>query len=329
LGEEGNQARADVTDGIAEGVGIELPEPKEPEGEGKQPAEGEGKPPAEGVKTPPAAAPEAPAERVPDTWKPEAKAEWAKVPPLVRAEIIKREGDVAKFVADTKTDVLISTEVKKVFAPFADTFRKYNIEPLAHMAGLLRGQHELFFGSPEKKVEILQGLARDAGVDLAKLVDPNAPASIAPQYVEALRARDQRFAQLEQAVTGVTAEFQRSRASELEKDVLAFAQTHPLFWDVADDMTALLNSKAATSLQEAYEIAELKNPATRAKRLEMERTKLAEAQAAKDAERAGRAKSASSANVRSRGHQRATGAEETLDETLKAGLAAIHARQTH
>ena len=62
-----------------------------------------------------------------------AKAEWEKVPPVVRQEIMKREGDVAKLVADTKTDVAISSEMKRMFAPFAPVLQKYNVEPiLAH-----------------------------------------------------------------------------------------------------------------------------------------------------------------------------------------------------
>src|SRR4249920_1324199 len=54
-------------------------------------------PEKEGAAPSPAAAPSAPAERVPDTWRSEAKEKWATVDPVVRAEIAKREGDVAKF----------------------------------------------------------------------------------------------------------------------------------------------------------------------------------------------------------------------------------------
>ena len=109
--------------------------------------------------------------------------------------------------------------------------------------------------------------------------------------------------------------------------MLAFAQTHPSFWDVADDMTALINAGATKSLQEAYEIAELRNPVTRARRLDAEREETAKAQAAKDAEKTGKAKAASATNVRSRGNARAAAPEESLDDTIRNGLAAIRARQ--
>ena len=272
LGEEGHEARAVVTDGIAQAAGIDLPKPKEE----KEPIEGQAteldekgqpKQPAAAAKEPAAQPAAEPTEKVPDTWRPEAKAEWAKVPPAVRAEIVKREADVAKFVGDTKTDVLISSEVKKVFAPYAQTFQRYGVEPLGHMAGLLKGHYTLLFGSAEDKMAVMRGLAKDAGLDLAKLADPNAPASSVsnPDFVNALRQRDEKLASLESTLTGVTEEFQKQRATELSRDVLAFANDHPAFWEVADDMTALLNAGAAKSLAEAYEIAELRNPVTRAK----------------------------------------------------------------
>lgn len=332
LGEVGNEARATVTDGIAEAAGVELPkEPAE-----KEPIDGEVV--KEGVEKPAptakpvAAAPVAevaPTEKVPDTWRPEAKAEWAKVPPTVRAEIVKREGDIAKFVGDTKTDVLISTEVKKVFAPYAKDYQRFGIEPISHMEGLLRGYHSILFGSPEDKVQVLQALAKDAGLDIAKLA-AGIPAgqAVNADFNNALKLRDERIAQLEAGFTGVSTQIQKQRETELSADVLAFAQTHPAFFELADDITALINTGAVKSLAEAYEIAELRNPTTRAKRLDAERAAIATTQAAKDAEKATKARAASGANVRSRGNQRAAAPEETIDDTIRQGLADIRAR-TH
>ena len=334
LGQEGNEARATVTDDIAEAAGATLPKPEGEEAAAPAETVTQETPPAKPAEAKPAEQPAAAqpvTDKVPDTWRPMAKAEWEKVPPVVRQEIMKREGDVAKLVADTKTDVAISSEMKRMFAPFAPVLQKYNVEPISHMEGLLRGHYTLMFGSDADKAQVMRGLARDAGIDLAKLVDPNAPASAAanPEFVSALRERDEKLATLERTLTGVTTEFQRQRANELSRDVLAFAQTHPSFWDVADDMTALINAGATKSLQEAYEIAELRNPVTRARRLDAEREETAKAQAAKDAEKTGKAKAASATNVRSRGNARAAAPEESLDDTIRNGLAAIRARQAH
>lgn len=334
LGPEGNEARAAVTDDIAEAAGAALPKPEGEEAPAPAETVTQETPPVKPAEAKPAEQPAAAqpvTDKVPDTWRPMAKAEWEKVPPVVRQEIIKREGDVAKLVADTKTDVAISSEMKRIFAPFAPALQKYNVEPIAHMENLLRGHYTLMFGSDADKANVMRSLARDSGIDLAKLIDPNAPQSTAvnPEFVSALRLRDEKLATLERTLTGVTTEFQRQRANELSRDVLAFAEKHSAFWDVADDMTALINAGAAKSLEEAYEIAELRNPVTRAKRLDSEREAAARSQAVKDAEKTGKAKAASATNVRSRGNARAASPEESLDDTLKNGLAAIRARQAH
>jgi hypothetical protein len=318
---------------IAESLG--LAEAKE-EKEEAQPAQGAGEKPEQappegqtsgpGETPPPAAAPE----WQPSTWRKEASAAWAALPPAVKAEVQKREDDIARYVSDTNVSVKVAKGIEKIIEPYAQLYQQYNVNPWDHMRDLLGAHYTLLFGSPEQKTQMFNQLAKNSGIDLHKLAEGQpAVSGDSSQYLDHVRALQQRIAQLEHGVGTVTSTVQEARLNELTESVLQFAQDpkHPFFDEVAGDIKALIDAGAVRTLTEAYETAVARNPAVRAKLVDSEISARRAAEDKKDTAHVARASKAMAGMPKSSGKGRATSPPETLDETLQKAYRQIQARE--
>jgi hypothetical protein len=335
---EANEAREVVIGDIANAAGVDFPvekSDKETEGGEEQPGKEEGAAPAAEAKPAEAAAPAQPTpgavgeeKPAPDTWTPAARAKWAAIDPDVKKDILRREANIASYVQETAPAVNVAKSVERIVSPYMETFNKYGVNPFDHVAGLLAGHYQILFGTPEQKVAMFRQLAKDAGINLGAVADPNSqPAgAVNQEFLNQLRIRDAKIAELEQMTKGVVQTIQQERTTELEKGIIAFAQQHEDFFDLADDIKHLVATGAAKSLVEAYDLASLRNPVSRAKRLENAAAERAAKVAADNAARVAAARKASGANVRSRGNGRAAPVDASIDDTLKETLKEIHSR---
>lgn len=279
-----------------------------------------------------AAAPPTPApeDQPPDTWTKGSKEKWGTISPELRQEIRKRESDISRYVGETKQAVQVAQAFEKVVAPFAEVLQRNNIDPWQHTANLLQAHAQLTWGDPQTKTQAFIGLAQQAGIDLRALATGQGVAALNNQYLQRMNQLEDYVRKLEAGVTGVTSAVQTARAAELESGVLAFAQdeaAHPFFWEVVGEIQHFIQTKAATTLEQAYELAVMANPVTRGKAIEAEASKRAANLAQLEAARAAKARKAAAANVRTVGTGRASAKAGTIDDTLKEALANIHARQ--
>ena len=238
----------------------------------------------------------------PDTWTPEAKAEWAKVPARVQQEIAKREGDITRYVTETKEDVTVGRGFKQVMKPYEGLLAQYNVNAWQHVSSLLKAHTTLMFGQPQDKRTLALAILQDAGIDPTKLASENPQDAILKEDPRVQYLMN-RIAQLERGVTGVTSDLQNQRAAETEAEIMAFAndaKAHPHFWEVANQIGSLLKSGMARTLADAYEQAVWANPVTRAKEIARQN---GEAQANAERQRKehlAQARKATAVNVRSR-----------------------------
>lgn len=279
-------------------------------------------PPAAG--TPPAteAAP-APATtglQAPKTWRPEAAAKFATLPPEVQQEVLKREEDIFKGLEGYKADASIGKALKGVIQPYMHIYQAQNIDPMQQVSGLMRAHVALATGTPEQKQQFFQHLAKEYDVDLggeAPYVDPQV-AGLQKQLSDLqsrLNGREQQEA--DKARTALQAEI----------DTFASDPAHKYFDEVANDIAGLLRSGAAKDLKDAYEKAIWANPITRAKE-QARLTADAEAKAkAEAAEKVKQARKATGANVKSSAKAASgTAPLGSIDDTLNAALANIKSR---
>lgn len=319
----------------------EAPKEETPPPEGEPPPEGgakaeptpEGSPPA--VAEPPKDAAKPPEGEVlpaPDTWRKEAKEAWKDVPPVVREELQKREADISKFVGETKPFVEAGSNFMKVMEPIAHILVQQNINPYAYTQSLVQGHMTLMMGPPEQKAAMFTNLARDAGIDLKALAEGRVEAVPQDAKDKQIAALTAKVNDLERGVTSVAGGLHAARAAELENDVLAFGQdavAHPYFWELSDDITALIaNSPKPMTLEQAYNTAVAASPVYRQKLVESEAERSVAAKAAAEKERVEKAKKAAAANVHKSAKGRAATVPGSIDDTLKEALAEIHSRES-
>lgn len=276
--------------------------------------------PAAGVTDPAAAALEPP-----KTWRKEAAATWAALPPEAKAEILKREEDIFKGIEAYKADAGFGKSLKGVMAPYMPILQQYNIDPVAQVQQLMNAHHTLALGSPQQKVALFQQLARDYQIDLGQL----APQGEAPYIDPAVKDLQTEL----QAVKSQLSSAEQARLTEvrqgLEKQIDAFAQdpANAHFNDVANDMAVLLEKGVCKTLPEAYERAVWMNPAVRAKEVARQQAEASKKAADEAAAKAAAARKSTAANVRTSAKSGSAAAPlGSMDDTLAEALAAIKAR---
>ena len=267
-----------------------------------------------------ASAPAASTLQPPKTWRPEAAAKFAALPPEVQQEVLKREEDIFKGLESYKADASIGKALKGVVQPYLQVFQSQGIDPMQQVSGLMRAHVALATGTPEQKQQFFQHLAKEYGVDL----------DTEPPYVDPQVAGLQKqLSALQSRLNGREQHEANEARSKLQAEIDSFASdpAHQYFDEVANDMAGLLRSGAAKDLKDAYDKAIWANPITRAKeqaRLTADAETKAKAEAA---ERAKQARKATGANVKSSAKAASgTAPLGSIDDTLNAALAAIKSR---
>lgn len=264
---------------------------------------------------------EAPAEvlQPPNTWKKEAKAEWAKLSPNVQAEVIKRENDIYKGIEQYKNDAQLGVTMQRSLAPYMATIQSLGVQPDVAVTELLKTDHTLRYGNEQQKLAMVQGIFQAYGINPQSAFEYFQNG--APQVDPNVSALQQRLQQLEgvlqqQQSIGQQQE-QQSLTSEIEK--FKSDPSHSHFESVKGHMSALLQAGQANDLQDAYEQAIYANPTTRT-------LVLAEQQAKERAEatqKAQAAKAAASVNVRTRPSMPVSQPIGSMDDTIRATLRKI------
>ena len=261
-GEEGHLTHADkddVTDVEAK-----------PAGEGKPAAEGEAKP--EGEKP---AAPTPQPLKVPASWRPEAKAEFDKLPDVVKAEVIKREEDILRGIGQYRAAADFGTALGNAMKPFEQAMRQHNIDPVRHVGELFDIHQRLALGSPEVKQATLMSLARNFNIQLPSASPASEDSPWVDPEVKDLRTQIQQLQSLHTQLVDQQARQERDRTQaqqmqvrqQLSQELNTFASDpeHAFFDEEADHMAVLIQSGRAPSLKQAYELALRMSPAAQEK----------------------------------------------------------------
>ena len=275
---------------------------------------------------------EAPSDGVPvapRTWRPEAAAEFAKLPPVVQQEIIKREEDIFKGIESYKADAAFGKSLKSVLDPYLPTLQQYGISPDAQVADMMDAHYTLAFGSTEQKAALVQRIFKDYKLD-PKMLGVTSQQDTSPVWVDPqVEALQKELQEVKSVLTQQQSQQMEAKRAEISAHVQRFAMDpkNVYFEELADDIAHLLRTGAERSVETAYEAAIWRNPAVRAKevaRQQAEKDKAAKAEAAKKAEEA---RKMTQVNVRSSAkRESATTPLGSIDDTLTETLAKINAR---
>lgn len=254
--ETGEEAKAE------EPIGVEPGEEIEPAGEIDEPL-------------PIDAAPEGDAQPLggdqtaPVSWTPAAREHWAGIPPEAQAEIIKREGDIARGLQQASGHKRVADEYFRTVAPFQSFIQAAGSSPSQAITELMTTAAQLTQGSPTKKAEVVRNIIAEYGVDITMLdtllagetppEDPNAPL---------LTAIDERLAPINDFM-GTVQQGRQEQAQEVNQEAATelgtFQESHSEFYDdlredMADLMDMASNRGRTMSLEQAYQHAANAHP---------------------------------------------------------------------
>lgn len=197
----------------------------------------------------------------PASWKPEARADWEKLPPATRAYIHERETQMAKgldqFKASVAPKITVADQVYGIVQPYSQVFAARGIKPLDAIRETMREAYLINHGTAQEKMQIFRGLATKMGFtvegDMALGGDGDAGGALPPavqQELDQLRELVQTVKGGQDAAIVASVKEQADRF-EHAKDSQG-KPLHPHYSKVRATMGDLIRGGLAQDLNEAY-----------------------------------------------------------------------------
>ena len=220
----------------------------------------------------------------PASWKKEAAAEWAKLPPTVQQYVAQRETEAHSAISQLGQYAKNMQPIGEVIQPHVDRIRAAGDNPAGYVEKLFAADQWL----ARDPVGAIKALAQNYQVDLNAIADPfslgadphqqqmTSQLNAAWQEIDNLKRQ---LGDTHQRVVGRESHEQQIRQSSYEHTVSAFAADKPDFGDLADEIEHAIpairrsspNLSPKEMLNEAYERARWANPTTRTKLIEAQR----------------------------------------------------------
>ena len=274
----------------------------------------------------PAEAPEPSASAPPEHWSSADKDEFESLPDGARDFVLRRyksmEGDYTEKTKAIAGDRARFEKLDHVLAPHREQFAQSGVDEAAAVAQLFQAQRYL----QTQPVEALRWLAQTAGVDLSQLGGSAANEEDPDEWVDPqVKQLQQRLNQQESYMASLQEQQARERETGFLQQIQGFQHqksadgelSHPHMEAVMPQMTGLLQSRQATSLQDAYDKAIWMVPEIREKVLSSskEQQTAEQTRRVKRAKRAGREVKSESAPVEP---NRPMSLRETLQKAMAA-----------
>lgn len=214
--------------------------------------------PAEPQQAQPQAAPDPakPRFEAPSRFSPDAKAAWETAPDAVKAEATRAIRELEEGHRKYKASHEAYQEVRQ----FDEIARKNG----GNLKASLEKVVDIETAFSRNPIEGFQKVADHFGIDMravAAHVLGRSPQEVQSEQDTTIRQLKSQVERLTQELGGVTKTFQEQRTTEVLSQVEAFAKDHPRFDELSDDIGFFLENKRASTLLEAYEMAERLNPA--------------------------------------------------------------------
>ena len=273
-------------------------------------------------------------DRAPQSWKKEAKGEWAALPLHIRQEVHKREAEINRVLAQAAPERQIAEQFKTTVQPYMATMQARGIDPVTATKNLFEADHKLSNGHPRDRAQYMAQLIVEYGISVEDLDSALAPLmkggqvqqqQAASQGGPDIQALIQQ--QLNQALAPILHERQQAQqraAQEVEHTVesMSLDPKYPMFDEVRLDMADLIDISAkrgvVLSLDEAYSRAVRANPDTYGQ-LERQSTVSAATQAHQAAMRA-KAAGSSISGAPAGGGGQANGGDGSLRGAIEAAF---------
>lgn len=216
---------------------------------------------------------QAPIAKAPVSWKPEAREEWAKAPPVIQQEVMRREREITETLRTTAEARHFHGQFQQMVAPYEQMMRAENTSPIQAFQNLMQTAAVLRTGTPQQKAQLAVEIITQHGIDIeqldnmlsARYTGKQAPA---PQN-DMLALIDQRLAPFQQYLQTQQQQIQQQQQLELQalkeetENFLNDPQyefANDLAPDIADILELAANRGQKISLQDAYNRATMLHP---------------------------------------------------------------------
>ena len=208
----------------------------------------------------------------PASWSPTAREVWKTLPAAAQAEIVRREGDMARYVNEMAPARNIAERFTQTIQPFLGTIQQEGVDPLTAVRNLMQVTQTLRQGTQYEKARTVADIVKVYGVDIGTL--DSALVGVAPpegqagvpdsQYVQQLV--QQQLAPLYQAAQARQQAVVQQAEGEAQSELGAFASDpkNEFFEDLRHEMADIieLGEKHGrnVTLEQAYERAAMLHP---------------------------------------------------------------------
>lgn len=207
-----------------------------------------------------AAKPETLASDVPSRFSPDAKAEWAKTPVPVQAEVKRAFTELENGLREYQTKY-------EPLKPFEEMAKQAGTTIPVALERYVSIDQGLTSQNPAEKLGALEAVFKAAGISPQQYAAyvTNQPADqVALQQDNVIRELRNELATLKQEVQGVSTTIKGQSEAKQMAQIDAFASENPRFDELADDIALLLQMGKASDLQSAYTMADRLNPSAAA-----------------------------------------------------------------
>ena len=278
-------------------------------------------------------APAGPADLPPSTWGAAAKAEYAKLPELVRNEIKKRETDFQKGIGQYKQAADAGTQLLQAVGPQAQALQTQ----YGSIANGIKTLLDISNFASTKPQDFIMWFAQQRGINLnapqtaaqSQTAEPGAVNSqaLAQTVQQLVQPYMQQLSQFQSQFQTAQQQAEQTQLQEISGQLEAFrtatdekgAARHMYYDNVRGIMAALIQNGDAGNLEQAYEMAIRAHPEV-SSTIQAEQHRSIEARQLEEARRkADEAKRAAGANVSGQG---GVGLADTSKRSLHDDLAA-------
>jgi hypothetical protein len=265
----------------------------------------------------------------PGTWTKEALQEWAAIPLRAQQEILKREDDMMKGIAQYKSAADLAQRYESVVEPYKPILQAEGVDPVELFNSFAGNHYLLTRGTPAQKIELAANMLTHYGVDLPALLDHFGDKALETHDPEITSLRAELNTLKSQINQQATASTQQLRAkADAEIETFSTNPANIYFNELVDDIAKLLSTGVAETLPEAYEKAVYANPVTRQKEIDRLTADKQSSALSLEQARADKIARSTATDVKATSHQRnGTVPLGSMDDTLNETLAAINARK--
>lgn len=258
--------------------------------------------------------------RPPATWSATAKAEFGKLPDVVRNEIAKREADFSRGIQQYAEKAKLADRYTAEIQPYDAMFRSLNASPEQFMRDALNTEYKLRTISPQEKTQMLLQYAQHYGADLSIIPQllgtqpreeggqPDIEALVRQSVQQLVNPLAQKVQTWEQQTAQASQRQYQALEAEVGGQIEAFQNAvdesgqpkHLFFENVRGAMSGYIERGEAANLEQAYEMACYANNEVRTALIAQEQSK-AEAKRLDEAKRRAAASKHASFDVSGQG----------------------------